>query len=354
MTSDVEPATRYADVCFLTDLRFPGGNASSTLDEVATLRAAGLRVLLMHCPSWMHRGKPVSTRYDGLAELCLTDPAGTERVVADTVLVRHPLVVCADDFPAVAGRITARKAAFIVNNAMRRAGGDEAYDLRRYLERFEAFDATHRLIFPIGPLVREELAAALPSRLLGQLAPFDWTPTFDLSQLRFQPRASLRPPYRIGRHGRDSAEKWLQQPEQLTQAYPTSTDYSVRILGGDDGALAVLGERPRNWCVHPFGSLPTPRYLADLDVFVYCPHTELREAFGRAIVEAMVAGVPCVLRKLARFTTCQRLSPTWPSSANRRRWTAWCAAWPSTTRFAWPSCAMRTRPARAPSRRMRC
>ena len=36
-------------------------------------------------------------------------------------------------------------------------------------------------------------------------------------------------------------------------------------------------------------------YLAGLDVFVYFPDPTLEEAFGRAILEAMAAGVPTIL-----------------------------------------------------------
>jgi glycosyltransferase involved in cell wall biosynthesis len=36
-------------------------------------------------------------------------------------------------------------------------------------------------------------------------------------------------------------------------------------------------------------------YLRELDVFVYFPHPDLNEAFGRTILEAMFAGVPCLL-----------------------------------------------------------
>ncbi len=288
-------STRRCDVCFLTDLRFPGGSASSTLDEVATLRRAGLRVLLQHCPSWMHRGKPISERYAGHADICLTDVEHGDRIEADTVVVRHPLVVCADDFPAVAARVTARKAAFIVNNSTRRASGEPAYDVRQFVERFRAFPAPFRAIFPIGPVIRGELERALPPDAQGSLGPFDWTPTFDLQHFAFRPRKRLEAPYRIGRHGRDSAEKWLQDPSLLAQAYPAERDFTVLMLGGADGALKILKRRPRNWTVLPFGAMPVPDYLGELDAFVYFPHTDLHEAFGRTIVEAMMAGVPCIL-----------------------------------------------------------
>jgi glycosyltransferase involved in cell wall biosynthesis len=107
-------------------------------------------------------------------------------------------------------------------------------------------------------------------------------------------------PFTIGRHGRDSAEKWLEDADALRQAYPANADFSVRILGGADGARRVLGTLPDNWHVTPFGGEPPADFLARLDAFVYFPHTGLREAFGRGVVEAICAARPCVLPEQLR------------------------------------------------------
>ncbi len=284
----------HCDVGIVTDLRFPGGNASSTLDEIDTFVRAGLRVRVLHCPAEVSRGKPLSDRYQRVSSLCLTD-AEVDELHADVMLIRNPSVVCGRAFAEIAGRLHARAAAFIVNNSYWRATGQPAYDLGTFAERVAGFDAELRTIFPIGPVIRSELAKTLPRNLRHSLGPFDWTPTFDLKELQFRPNAALQAPYRIGRHGRDAVEKWLQNPAQLRQAYPAGSDFRVHILGGAEGAEKVLGALPDNWSVLPFGAVPVPQYLNSLDVLVYFPHTELKEAFGRTIVEAMMAGVPCVL-----------------------------------------------------------
>ncbi|MFM9691815.1 hypothetical protein, partial [Streptomyces galilaeus] len=41
--------------------------------------------------------------------------------------------------------------------------------------------------------------------------------------------------------------------------------------------------------------IPPHDYLENLDVFVYFPNVNLVEAFGRTIIEAMIAARPCVL-----------------------------------------------------------
>jgi glycosyltransferase involved in cell wall biosynthesis len=282
------------DVCIVTDLRFPGGNASSTLDEIDTFARAGLRVRVLHCPADVSRGKPVSERYQRVQALCLPDD-GFDTVQAEFMLVRNASVVCGEAFPALADRLQARIAVFIVNNSRWRSSGDAAHDLREFADRVRSFDCSFRHVFPIGPLIRAELVAGLPPKIKRCLGPFDWTPTFDLLQFRFAPRPELRAPFRIGRHGRDAREKWLQDPLRLAQAFPADADFRVHILGGADGALEVLGALPPNWTVLPFGSAPAADYLAGLDVLVYFPHTELKEAFGRTVAEAIMAGVPCVL-----------------------------------------------------------
>lgn len=282
------------DLCIVTDLRFPGGNASSTLDEIDTFVRAGLRVHVLHCPADVSRGKPVSERYARVAGHRL-DEAGSDAVRADLMLLRNASMVCGEAYPALAARLQSRLAAFIVNNSRWRSSGQPAYELDRFAARVRDFRCEWRSIFPIGPVIRGELAPSLPTALRRCLGPFDWTPTFDLQQFRFAPRPQLRAPLRIGRHGRDAAEKWLQDPQRLAQAYPADADLRVHILGGADGALAVLGALPPNWSVLPFGAVPVPQYLDELDVLVYYPHSELKEAFGRTVVEAIMAGVPCVL-----------------------------------------------------------
>src|SRR5690606_14629986 len=57
------------DVCIVTDLRFPGGNASSTLDEVKFFTLKGMTVRLIHCPSPVSQGKEISGRYDQWTDL---------------------------------------------------------------------------------------------------------------------------------------------------------------------------------------------------------------------------------------------------------------------------------------------
>ncbi len=287
--------TERVDVCIVTDLRFPGGNASSTLDELDTFAQAGLRVLAVHCPSNSSDRKPVSERYERHTERWRAAWDVTE-VHAHWLLVRNPGVLCSDSWLPLQPRLKARHAAVIVNNSMFRAHGGPAYDPAELARRVKSIDADSRRIFPIGPLIREELQRYLSARITPLLAPFDWSPTFDLGNTGFSPRAALGTPRVIGRHARDAPEKWPEDPEQLRAAYPELPGVEVHILGGAATAEERLGGRlPDNWRVLPFGGEPVAQFLARLDAFVYFPHPQLREAFGRTVVEAVAAGVPCIL-----------------------------------------------------------
>ena len=293
------PVTRRADVAIVTDLRFPGGNASSTLDELDTFAGAGLRTWAVHCAANISGDKPVSERYARHRERCLA-AADVERLKVHTLIVRHPAVVCADGFPALAQRIEAQQVAVVVNNSMFRARGEPAYDPWELSRRVRALQAEVCRVFPIGPLIRQELERYMPPPTAHWLGPFDWSPTFDLGAFGLDPRPRMTPPFAIGRHGRDSAEKWLEDADALRRAYPPDADFEVHILGGADGARRVLGELPGNWRVTPFGGAPPEAFLARLDAFVYFPHSGLREAFGRGVVEAVCAGRPCILPQQLR------------------------------------------------------
>jgi FkbM family methyltransferase len=288
------------DVCIVTDLRLSGGNASSTLDEARYLRAQGLKVLIVHCPSVRTQGKPVSDRYAEVAELCRPFHDVTA-IRTDVLIVRHPAVAASAKFGLLLPRIEARATAIIVNNSLERSDGSAVYSVDQLLENVAALRSERVRVYPLGPAIRRELSGQ-GTRLAEHLAEHDWTPTFDARKLAFEPKEVMSSPFVIGRHARDGAEKWLERRERLSAAYPDTPEFSVSILGGADAALAILGERPSNWEILPFGSIEPAAYLAKLDAFVYFPHSGLNEAFGRAVMEAIFAGIPCVLPRSFRTT----------------------------------------------------
>lgn len=284
-----------ADVAIVTNLRFPGGNASSTLDEIRVMRAHGLRVALVHCPVTRDIARTISDRYRPYADLIVDWPR-LESLSVQCLIVRHPAVVVAEPFRRIVDRLRARHAFVVVNNAQLRADGRRVYDIAEMVGIARRI-ATPRLQFcPISPLMRAELVEY--TARTGDALPLpaqDWTPTLDPADYLQDPKPQFGSAVRIGRHGRDGAEKWHEDPAVLLTVYGERPDREVVILGGALQAQKRLGTLPGNWTVHGFGTVSPRDYLAGLDVFVYYPQSTLVEGFGRTVAEAMMAGVPCIL-----------------------------------------------------------
>lgn len=284
-----------ADIVIATDLRFAGGNASSTLDEVAYFTGLGLTVRLINCPVDNDLGKPISDRYAPYTSLI----AHWGRIASATckvLICRHPVVATSAAFAHVAPKITAEHSFIVKNNSSKRATGVPVYDIGAMIEAGKHIATGSLTICPISPVMRAELQEyRTKTDAEFTLSKMDWTPTFDLTLYRQDPKKSMVAPFRIGRHGRDGAEKWLEDPDQLRRAFPDAPDFRIMILGGADKAEKILRVLPRNWKVFDFGSVKPFDYLGELDAFVYFPNTGLSEGFGRTIVEAMLAGVPVLL-----------------------------------------------------------
>ncbi len=286
---------RTAQLAILTDTVFPGGNASSTMDEMRFFAARGFDPILIHCACNYDRGKPTTPRYGDLAET-IVEPFMFDRLTVDHLIVRNPSVLTHTPFAELAPKIEARHAFFVINNSFQRPPDQIVYDREQLLNRIDSVKAKTKEICPIGPLIRAEIEEAVRSRPEAPpLSRLDWSPTFDAATYLAEPKPQMTAPYRIGRHGRDAHEKWLEDPEQLLQAYPDHEEVRIVILGGAFQPLAKLGYRPSNWEDHPFGSIDPKDYLSGLDAFVYFPDTAYKEAFGRTIIEAMIAGLPCLL-----------------------------------------------------------
>ena len=279
------------DVCIVTNLAFPGGNTSSTLDEVKFLNKNNIKVLLVHQPL---AESVISSRYDPWSDIIVKNAKTIKEIICKTLIVRHPRVICHPEFINLGKHIKSERICLIINNSVIRPNGKAVYDMKQLLKVAMAMGNVQ--IYPISSLIRAEFH---DHRLLSSV---DWFPTFDLDDYINSPKGELKSPFRIGRHSRDGIEKWLENPILLKQAYPNDPDFEITILGGADNVTKILGKLPSNWKVIPFGKLSPKDYLRSLDVFVYFPNSHLVEAFGRTVVEAMIAGVPCILPTRFRIT----------------------------------------------------
>lgn len=284
------------DICIVTNCAFVGGNASSTIAELQAFSDAGLRCIIVHCPVkrsiWKRNW--VAERFIPFLAKVVPSHA-VDRIECNALIVRGPRMAMTRTFSRFAPRVKASRALYIVNNSAWSENGKPLFDWSALHERVAQIGIPRSQIFPISPLVREEAKRSIDSYSGPELlAPYDWPPAFDTNEFTCPPDKLFRHPIVIGRHGRDHEGKWLEDPTELLQSYPDAADIAVNILGGAEVPRRRLGSLPGNWTVLPFGSSGVSNYLSQIDVFVYFPSRKRDEAFGRTVIEAILANKPVI------------------------------------------------------------
>jgi hypothetical protein len=288
------PARGY-DVVLAGEWSAFGGPQKSMLEEISALTARGLRVAIMHLEAYrfMSRApRPICAPIQRLVNADAVDRVlPGDEVDVSLLVIRYPPVL---QFTSAApSGIRAKRVVILANQAPSERDGSDV----RYLPS-TCSDNARRLFggtgvwAPQGPAVRDFLAVDLPP---GELAPYDIPGIIDAARWQ-DARSGLRGDRPvIGKHSRDNWTKWPADAATLLQAYPASDDIDVRLMGGDAGARALLGDRPlpANWRLYGYDEVEVRDFLRELDFFVYFPHPNMVEAFGRAILEAMSAG--CVV-----------------------------------------------------------
>lgn len=288
---------RRYDVLTATDCRLPGGTAASVAEELRAQVDAGQRSALLQIDSpLVQHARPLNPRLAALIDDGEVDlVVGTDEVVRCRLLVlRHPSVVAAMD-PATLPPIEADRVVMVANQAPGTPDGRPVH--YRPLEVDAALRAWLGDVpitwAPIGPLVRDNLALIAPDLALAEA---DWVNVIDVSRWAVDRSRGITGTPVIGRHSRNSPDKWPADRDTLLAAYPADEGFRVEVLGGARPAEDVLGGRlPDTWRVHRFGTLPPERFLAGVDVFVYFHHPDWVEAFGRTILEALASGAPVLV-----------------------------------------------------------
>ena len=280
---------RDFDVLIATDFRHIGGTTASIAQEIEVQARLGLRTGLVDVAAPYMPQRPWAGRIRSLVGAGLAEVVSARRpVTARLLLLRHPRVFAADGWSLAA---RADRAVMIANHVVRDGANPlPYYDVPAVMARLEAELGAAPLWAPIGPTVRDSLVG-LPRP--PELVATDWHNVIDVDAWA-RPRAPRSGPPVIGRHARDDIKKWPERPDDLLGAYPDSDALQVRILGGARGAVKILGSQPAGWEVLPFGNVPPEDFLAGLDAYVYFHHAAMREAFGRAVLEALAAGLPVV------------------------------------------------------------
>lgn len=282
------------DILFVSDFSLPGGTTSSNVNMFHAAKRLSLRCTCFHWPRLEFADRPINSKIRQLLHEGLVDHmVAGETIRCKLVIINHPPLL--NQVPDSLPDVETRNCVIIVNQtpSTRTEGGREMYRWTQVLQNAHlAFGVAPRLA-PLSPVIRRLLRRTNPGAPITEL---DWTPLIDAPLYRRQ--ASPWDPSRrpiVGRHGRDSPDKWPADRESIRQAYCAEQNMEIRIFGGAQGAKRVLGTIPSNWVVYPFDSMSVQDFLKGLDFFVHYPHEHWIEAFGRAPMEAMATGVPVIL-----------------------------------------------------------
>ena len=281
-----------SDVLIVGDFRFPGGTSTAVAAEIRALAGAGYRILLLSMAvPFLARRRAFHPQISSLIESGAASLAPPESAIRTRLAcLHHPAVF--ERHSAHPLRIEAEEALLVAHHPPLDAVGTPQYDIA-------AIRAVTRALFdgevpwaPVGPKVRAALGRVTDRP---PLTPEDWVGIIEApgrTARRDGPRGGLPV---IGRHSRPERVKWPDTREAFLAAYPDAADIRVRLMGFGPDLEAVIGEIPRTWDVLRFGAMPVPRFLSTIDYFSYFHGSAWVEGFGRAILEAMAAGLPCLL-----------------------------------------------------------
>ena len=292
LTGRARRGARY-DAVLISDFRHVGGTTASNHQELLAQVGAGLRTAVVQVDRYgydVDRG--VNPGIQNLIDTGAVDQlVEGDSASADIAVIRFPAIFHEPQrhLPAIA----AGALRVVVNQTPRRMAGEAPfYDIhaaRRHIEDWLGLSGDW---VPIGPQVRDGLTLDGDGDLL---TAEDWFNIIDVNAWAVE-----RPKWQgdrpvIGRHGRDAVEKWPTQASAIRAAYPDDGSMVVRVLGGAAIPEKILGSKLRRWQVLPFNSVHPKDFLASLDFFVFFPHEERIEAFGRTIIEAMASGCLVIL-----------------------------------------------------------
>ena len=230
------------DILFVSDLSMPGGASTSVANMVRAAKSLGLRCACFHWPRLDHVGNDVDLKirsllHEGAAESVVSG----ENVACQLAIVSHPPIL--NQLPDRLVEVETDSCVIVFDQPPtdRTQGGKADFDIERIVDNARTAFRVAPTLAPNSPVMRR----IIQSESDADLSPIDWTPLVDMIEFRRKAPSwdNARPPV-LGRHGRDTEDKWPSDPEALRQAYCAGTACSVSILGGAEFAKRVLKEIP--------------------------------------------------------------------------------------------------------------
>jgi glycosyltransferase involved in cell wall biosynthesis len=285
------------DLLVVSDFSMIGGAYVSTQNYIDSALRLGLKVGVFHYRRYgLTLGKPINAHIQKLVhEQCVYRVSPAESVDAKVTLVGYPVILRSPiDLPP---ELRTQTFAIITNQMCARlySGGDIQYDPAELVAYVRKTFGVTPIWIPISDLVRSLM---VKDGRYEPIYPHTWNPLIDAtgwSDSSIQWRGRERPRPVVGRHARDHYTKWPLVPESIAGAYCADRPADVHLMGGASFALERLGRKPDNWRISKFGAFPAREFLRELDFYVHYPHEDYIEEFGRAVLEAMAAGVPVIL-----------------------------------------------------------
>ncbi len=267
---------------------------------IGACSALDMRVGIANYPHFtVNSAGAVGPDYRALVQNQNIDLLTSEDAVSTRLLLVHNPPVLQWPFTALPS-IEADRHLLLVNQLPFAVRGRTAriYSPREVNGRYSAYFGAEPTWIPISPLCRRLLHEDDPRLVMHQT---DWTPPLQRSFSGFSERGSVMArPTIVGRHSRDHWTKWPGTEAATLAAYCGGGRHRVYLLGGCDHAPIDRERIPDNWRVHAFDAIGVDAFLESIDVFVHFPHEDYIEEFGRNVMEAMAAGVPCILPECFR------------------------------------------------------
>lgn len=291
---------RELDVVFAGDWQSFGGPQKSMLEEIKALKQQNLRIGILDLESarFMFRRQrlPLNNRIQDLINSGEVDEVFYDETIHIRLLIlRYPPIL--QFFRHERSSLSIDRMIILANQAPAELDGSDI----RYI--VEDVDEAARSCFgqsptwvPQGPQVRKVLYYYLKTN---KLASYDMPGILDVSEwwlerLWYRSRLPV-----VGRHSRDNKMKWPADRAVLEQVYRTDGQHDIRIMGGVSTApgMSKAASVPPAWSVYKTDEMSVRRFLYSLDYFVYYQNPNAIEAFGRAILEAIAAGLVVILPK---------------------------------------------------------
>lgn len=314
------PEELVFDVVLVSDFSLTGGTTSSNISMLRAARDLGLDVAVFHWPRLDNATREKAIRMaDYLYDEKIPRVVSGETVKTKLVIVNHPNLLM--NTPEWMPNIQSEHCVVVFNQAplTRWEGGRTAYEPKLVLQNAEKAFGVKPIVAPLSGLIRDILTDIVSEYSFTEE---NWSPLIKPRETVRLHRDLDQVPV-VGRHARDHRDKWPEAKETTRLAYLAGTNIQVRILGGDSFAKRTLGYRPSNWEVIPFGGEDVSDFLSSLDIYLYYPHEQIIEAFGRGPMEAIEAGVPVVLPPALRPTFQEAAIYAEPSEVEdvvRRLW----------------------------------